>query len=92
MDPDEPLDLFAQKTDAELFFLARQAQRFPPAVVQAAVRELQRRGLVPAEAPRRPLLRPHRSPTKAPAACCCGACGRCCGRPGRSSSRPCCST
>jgi rhomboid protease GluP len=54
MDPDNSHDSFAQKTDAELFFLARQAQRFPPAVVQAAVRELQRRSLVPTEAPTPP--------------------------------------
>ncbi|MGY2131801.1 rhomboid family intramembrane serine protease [Hymenobacter sp. HD11105] len=47
-------DLFTHKTDAELFYLARQAQRFPPPVVQAAVRELQRRGLVPDEVPTPP--------------------------------------
>lgn len=42
-----PADLFAQKTDAELLYLAQHAQQYPPAVGQAAVRELQHRGLVP---------------------------------------------
>ncbi|MBT9394300.1 rhomboid family intramembrane serine protease [Hymenobacter sp. NST-14] len=42
-----PAALFAAKTDAELLYLARHAAEYPPAVGQAAVRELQRRGLVP---------------------------------------------
>ncbi|RYU79138.1 rhomboid family intramembrane serine protease [Hymenobacter persicinus] len=46
-----PDELFAQKTDAELLYLAQNALRYPPAVGEAAVRELQRRELVPA-APR----------------------------------------
>jgi rhomboid protease GluP len=39
--------LFAQKTEAELLYLAQHAARYPPAVGAAAVAELQRRGLVP---------------------------------------------
>ncbi|GAA4010888.1 hypothetical protein GCM10022408_24020 [Hymenobacter fastidiosus] len=44
-----PTELFAQKTDAELLYLAQNALRYPPAVGQAAVAELQRRGLVPTD-------------------------------------------
>ncbi|MCB2407648.1 rhomboid family intramembrane serine protease [Hymenobacter lucidus] len=40
-------ELFAQKTDAELLYLAQNARRYPPALGEAAVRELQQRGLVP---------------------------------------------
>ena len=39
--------LFAQKTDAELLYLAQNAARYPPAVGAAAVQELRRRGLLP---------------------------------------------
>ncbi|WP_426490770.1 rhomboid family intramembrane serine protease [Hymenobacter sp. 102] len=46
-EPNSPADLFAEKTDAELLYLAQHARQYPPAVGQAAVRELQRRGLVP---------------------------------------------
>lgn len=45
--PDHP---FAHKTDAELFHLARQVSRYPE-VGAAAVQELQRRHLIPAELP-----------------------------------------
>ncbi|WP_180754437.1 rhomboid family intramembrane serine protease [Hymenobacter sp. DG01] len=50
--------LFAQKTDAELLYLAQHARQYPAAVGQAAVRELQRRGLVPQELPAGPPRRP----------------------------------
>ena len=52
--PDNP---FAHKTDAELLHLARQAGRYP-AVGAAAVQELQRRGLIPAELPGRESVSP----------------------------------
>ncbi|TGE23106.1 rhomboid family intramembrane serine protease [Hymenobacter metallicola] len=42
-------ELFAQKTDAELLYFAQNARRYPPALGEAAVRELQHRGLVPTE-------------------------------------------
>ncbi|UOQ52680.1 rhomboid family intramembrane serine protease [Hymenobacter cellulosivorans] len=42
-------ELFAQKTDAELLYFAQNARRYPPALGEAAVRELQQRGLVPTE-------------------------------------------
>ncbi|MFD2785419.1 rhomboid family intramembrane serine protease [Hymenobacter rubripertinctus] len=45
--PTDPVALFAGKTDAELLYLARYAAEYPAPVGQAAVRELQRRGLVP---------------------------------------------
>lgn len=51
MSAPDPTLLFAQKTDAELLYLAQHAHQFPAAVGQAAVRELQRRGLVPSELP-----------------------------------------
>ncbi|MGI4823530.1 MAG: rhomboid family intramembrane serine protease [Janthinobacterium lividum] len=38
---------FAQRPDAELFYMARHARDYPAAVGAAAVAELQRRGLVP---------------------------------------------
>ncbi|MCC3154274.1 rhomboid family intramembrane serine protease [Hymenobacter sp. BT770] len=40
--------LFAQKPEAELLYLAQNAARYPPAVGAAAVAELERRGLLPA--------------------------------------------
>jgi rhomboid protease GluP len=46
-----PAELFAQKTDAELLYLAQHAAQYPAAVGQAAVQELQRRGLVPETQP-----------------------------------------
>ena len=46
--PQNPL---ADKTDAELLYLAQHAARYPAAVGAAAVQELQRRGLIPAELP-----------------------------------------
>lgn len=46
--PSGPL---ADKTDAELLYLAQHAARYPAAVGTAAVQELQRRGLIPAELP-----------------------------------------
>jgi rhomboid protease GluP len=52
METPAPDNHFAQKTDAELLYLARQAGRYP-AVGAAAVQELQRRGLIPAELPGR---------------------------------------
>jgi rhomboid protease GluP len=39
--------LFAQKTEAELLYLAQNAARYPPAVGAAAVAELRRRGALP---------------------------------------------
>ena len=48
---------FAQQTDAELLYLAQHAARYPAAVGAAAVWELQRRGLIPAELPG-PAIRP----------------------------------
>jgi rhomboid protease GluP len=39
--------LFAQKPEAELLYLAQNAARYPPAVGAAAVAELQRRGALP---------------------------------------------
>ncbi|MBD2770293.1 rhomboid family intramembrane serine protease [Hymenobacter sp. BT664] len=42
--------LFAQKPEAELLYMAQNAARYPPAVGAAAVAELKRRGLLP-EAP-----------------------------------------
>ncbi len=39
--------LFAQKTEAELLYLAQNAARYPPAVGAAATAELGRRGLLP---------------------------------------------
>ena len=39
--------LFAQKSEAELLYLAQNAARYPPAVGAAAVAELNRRGLLP---------------------------------------------
>lgn len=53
----DPAALFAQKTDAELLYLAQHAQQYPPAVGQAAVHELQRRGLIPEELPTGPAPR-----------------------------------
>lgn len=44
-------DPFSEKTDAELLFLAQHGARYSAAVADAAVRELQRRGLIPAELP-----------------------------------------
>ena len=41
---------FAARPDAELFYLAQHAARYPPAVGAAAVAELQRRALVPVPA------------------------------------------
>lgn len=46
-EPNTPAELFAEKTDAELLYLAQHAPQYPAAVGQAAVQELQRRGLVP---------------------------------------------
>jgi rhomboid protease GluP len=44
--------LFAQKPEAELLYLAQNAARYPPAVGAAAVAELKRRGLLPEASPR----------------------------------------
>lgn len=53
--PPDPTDPVAGYTEAELLYLARHAAEYPPAVGQAAGRELQRRGLVPdLTAPPRP--------------------------------------
>ncbi|MBF9239700.1 rhomboid family intramembrane serine protease [Hymenobacter sp. BT683] len=43
--------LFAQKPDAELLYLAQNAARYPPAVGAAAVAELRRRELLPEATP-----------------------------------------
>ncbi|SHK96978.1 rhomboid family intramembrane serine protease [Hymenobacter psychrotolerans] len=48
---DTPSSPLADKTDAELLYLAQHAARYPAAVGTAAVRELQRRGLIPDELP-----------------------------------------
>jgi rhomboid protease GluP len=54
---------FAQRPDAELFYMARHARDYPAAVGAAAVAELQRRGLVPdAPAPTPPLPRQEAPP------------------------------
>ncbi|HEX8349284.1 MAG TPA: rhomboid family intramembrane serine protease [Hymenobacter sp.] len=50
-DPPTPSEPLAQKTDAELLYLTQNARRYSPQLVQAAVRELQRRELIPAELP-----------------------------------------
>ncbi|MCB2378315.1 rhomboid family intramembrane serine protease [Hymenobacter sp. BT635] len=50
--------LFAQKSDAELLYMAQHARRYPPALGEAAVRELQQRGLVPTELAPPPLQPP----------------------------------
>lgn len=42
---------FEDKTDAELLYLAQHGARYSPAVANAAVQELQRRGLIPTELP-----------------------------------------
>ncbi len=46
--------LFAQKPEAELLYLAQNAARYPAPVVAAAVAELHRRGLLPEAAPAAP--------------------------------------
>ncbi|MBF9220225.1 rhomboid family intramembrane serine protease [Hymenobacter ruricola] len=46
--------LFAQKPEAELLYLAQNAARYPPAVGAAAVAELKRRGLLPEATPAAP--------------------------------------
>ncbi|GGE93852.1 rhomboid family intramembrane serine protease [Hymenobacter cavernae] len=51
----EPL---ARKTNAELLYLTQNARRYPAPLVQAAVRELQRRELIPAELPAAPAPAP----------------------------------
>ncbi|MDF7813697.1 rhomboid family intramembrane serine protease [Hymenobacter sp. YC55] len=51
---------FEDKTDAELLYLAQHGARYSPAVANAAVQELQRRGLIPTELPAPP------SPTPVP--------------------------
>jgi rhomboid protease GluP len=54
---------FAQRPDAELFYMARHARDYPAAVGAAAMAELQRRGLVPdAPAPTPPLPRQEAPP------------------------------
>ncbi|WP_019948012.1 rhomboid family intramembrane serine protease [Hymenobacter aerophilus] len=45
--PDPAADPLAGYTEAELLYLARHAAHYPPAVGEAAGRELQRRGLMP---------------------------------------------
>jgi len=50
-EPPSPPEPLASKSDAELLYLTQYARRYPPALVQAAVRELQRRELIPAELP-----------------------------------------
>jgi len=48
-------ELFAQKPEAELLYLAQHAARYPPAVGAAAVAELARRGLLPEAGGARPV-------------------------------------
>ncbi|QIX60274.1 rhomboid family intramembrane serine protease [Hymenobacter sp. BT18] len=50
-DPPSLAEVLAQKTDAELLYLAQHAHRYPPELGQGAVRELQRRELIPDELP-----------------------------------------
>ncbi|HEX8655969.1 MAG TPA: hypothetical protein VF690_00455, partial [Hymenobacter sp.] len=50
--------LFAQKPEAELLYLAQNAARYPPAVGAAAVAELKRRGLLPDATPRAAAVAP----------------------------------
>ena len=54
----------ADKTDAELLYLAQHAARYPAAIGAAAVRELQHRGLIPEDLPE--AAQPH-PPTVSPA-------------------------
>ncbi|WP_188559238.1 rhomboid family intramembrane serine protease [Hymenobacter glacieicola] len=68
MSAPDPAALFAQKTDAELLYLAQHAHQYPAAVGQAAVRELQRRGLIPAELPAGPAPHPTEAPGPEPGA------------------------
>ncbi|UOQ99411.1 hypothetical protein MUN81_07900 [Hymenobacter sp. 5317J-9] len=82
--------LFAQKPEAELLYLAQNAARYPPAVGAAAVAELKRRGLLPEAAAPAPPPRP-RSP-KPGASCWASCCGACSFRRGASWPRRCCST
>ncbi|UYZ63424.1 rhomboid family intramembrane serine protease [Hymenobacter weizhouensis] len=65
--PNPAAELFRHKTDAELLYLAQQPQRYPAPVVEAAVQELQRRGLVPAPPAELPVA-PPAPPAEAPAA------------------------
>ncbi|GAB3289065.1 rhomboid family intramembrane serine protease [Hymenobacter tenuis] len=58
MSAPDPANLFAQKTDAELLYLAQHAPQYPAAVGQAAVHELQRRGLIPDNLPTSNTRRP----------------------------------
>lgn len=62
-EPTTAADFFAEKTDAELLYLAQHAQQYPAAVGQAAVRELQRRGLVPDVSAGPPAAGPPAAPT-----------------------------
>ncbi|MCA8829191.1 rhomboid family intramembrane serine protease [Hymenobacter pini] len=62
-EPTSAADFFAEKTDAELLYLAQHAQQYPPAVGQAAVRELQHRGLVPDVPTQPPAAAPAAPPT-----------------------------
>ncbi len=55
--------LFAQKTEAELLYLAQNAARYPPAVGAAAVAELRRRELLPEAARPAPPPPPEESET-----------------------------
>ncbi|GAB3871861.1 hypothetical protein GCM10028824_21570 [Hymenobacter segetis] len=54
--------LFAQKPEAELLYLAQNSARYPPAVGAAAVAELNRRGLLPDTA--RPVPPPAKAETE----------------------------
>ncbi|RSK36230.1 rhomboid family intramembrane serine protease [Hymenobacter metallilatus] len=66
--PLTPAELFAGKTDAELLYLAQHAAQYPAAVGQAAVQELQRRGLVPEAAAPVPDPGPAQPPAPEPPA------------------------
>ena len=55
--------LFAQKPEAELLYLAQNAARYPPAVGAAAVAELRRRGLLPEAPSSAPALPPAEAET-----------------------------
>jgi rhomboid protease GluP len=62
-DPLPPTEPLAHKTDAELLYFTQHARRYPVSLVQAAVRELQRRELIPAELPGHALPAPALSAT-----------------------------
>lgn len=51
---DAPTDFYHQKTDAELLFFVDHPEQYQPSLVEAAWRELRRRGVLPAPVPTPP--------------------------------------